>query len=186
MIVNKLELCRIIDTSVPTLNQLILKYGPQFPCVERGGPGREYQFEADDVVEFLRQKEEEAARAGAERDELMRQYTLPGVEVDAPGFSPADQLRLAQLRKLEREEQIRCGMLIEASELRAVLTDAFGRLGRDMSSAIEQVLRESNIPPTVIRSIRAQFDEARRGFVKKVGADLCEGGIPEAALENLL
>ena len=174
MIVNKTELCEIINTTIPTLDKLLRRH-EKFPIVERGNNGREYQFDVNAVVTFLEEREAERARAGAERDDLMRQYTLPVTADAEKNLTPGDLLQMAKLRQLERREQIEAGFLIEAAEARKELYSAFGDLRRDMGTAVRQALRNANIPEPVIRNIEASIADAQRRFVAKAQAALKAG-----------
>lgn len=171
MVVNKTELCEIIGTSIPTLDKLLRRY-ENFPVMDRGNSGKEYKFDADAVIAFLAEREAERVRAGAERDELMRQYSLPVMADTEKGLSPGDLLQLAKLRQIERRESIEAGFLVQVSEVRKALFNAFSDLRRDMASAVRQALRQANIPESVVRTVEASIADAQRKFVAKTQAAL--------------
>ncbi len=180
MLVNKDELAGIIKCSLPTLSALLKRWGDDFPCVQRGTNGRAYEFDPDAVVAFLTAKDEESRRAGAERDELMQQYTLPHTVADAPpGMKASDILALTRADKLRRDQAKEAGFLVPTTQVRQALNATFTRLRQQMSSAIRQACRESNIPEATIRTIEAKFAEAQRQFVRDTQRDLNADAMPD-------
>jgi len=158
--VNKAEMAGILSCSVPTLDKLIDRHGDNFPIMSRGGRGVEWKFDPEAVVEFLRRMEAEAVAAGQARDAVIEQFMLPGVAQEAAGVSPADMLRLAQVRRLETDQAIRAGFLIEVAALRPKFEDAFSKLRRESAAAIRSTLTDNAIPETIIRTIESRVNEA--------------------------
>ncbi len=186
--VNKTELAAILKTSLPTLDKLIREHGPAFPIVTRGTNGKSYSFDPAAVTAFLQSLEDARQAAGRAKDELMQQYTLPGVtDPEEARLTPGERVQLAKLREMERREKIEAGFLAEKSAVRAALFSAFATLRRDMRAAVRTSLRDANIPETVIRAVEARIDEAQRTFVATAKAALSEtdythGEQPEPAL----
>jgi phage terminase Nu1 subunit (DNA packaging protein) len=169
MFVNKVELSKILQCSLPTLDRLLERHAADFPIVARGSNGVEWKFDAEAVLAFLQAREAAAAAAGRARDDLMRQYTLPGTDdADSGTLSPANLLKLAQLRRLEREEQKEAGFLLQTTEVRPLLTNALAKFNRDLGTAIRQGMREHNVPDTTIRSVEARIAEAQRRIVAEL------------------
>ncbi len=165
--VNKAELASILKCSLPTLDKMLRQHGDAFPVIRRGTNGVEWQFDPAAVVAFLTELDQARIAAGQARDDLMRQYTLPGVsaEEETPGLTAGDRLKLAQLRKIEREEQISAGFLIETAKVRSIVSAVLINLRRDLTTGIRIPCRDANLPETVIRSIEARFADAQRNAV---------------------
>ncbi len=180
--VNKNELAKIISCSLPTLNALIDRHGDDFPIITRGTNGREYEFDADAVVAYLRAKDDAARQAGAEREELMRQYTLP-VETETPsaaaGLRPQELLALTRAEGLRRQQMRDAGFLVLVSDVRQTLTAAFIKLRQRQLQAVRQACRDSNIPEATIRTIEARIGEAQAEFVRETQRDLETGGLKD-------
>jgi phage terminase Nu1 subunit (DNA packaging protein) len=96
MDVNKQELADILRCALPTLDRLMARYGDSFPVVQHGAKGREYRFDPEAVISFVQAREAERRATDAQRDELMAQFTIPGIEPAAAGLKPSDQLALAR------------------------------------------------------------------------------------------
>ena len=176
---NKAELAEVIGCSLPTIDKLLRRHA-DFPVVKRGGNGSQYEFDPAAVTAFLTGIEEARIRAGAERDDLMQQYVLPGTDLpEDRGLTPSAQLTLAKLRILQRDEQKEAGFLIETSRVRATLTQTFATLTSATDAAIRQVCRDNHIPEPTIRAIEARVNEAKRRAVAELAA-LLE---PEAAAD---
>lgn len=183
LLVNKRELAkRILRTSLPTLDDLMGKY-PDFPIERQGSNGVEYLFDADRVVEFLRQKREDEARAAQQRQSLFEQFSLPIDDVapdEARALTPAQRAALARARLAERKLAIESGLLVSSAEMRQVLTMALGRLGKFLEQLPGQVARDHRLPEEVARAMRSRMDDARRVFVRDLKALLEESEEPEA------
>lgn len=168
--VNKRELAKLLKCSLPTLNELIDRY-PDFPVVKRGSNGVEWEFDAQEVIDFLRMKEEAENRAAAERASLFKQFSLP-IDAAAPegagDLSPSARRSLAEARLKERRLAIETGMLAEVPALRQNQTLVIGRLGRFFDNLPQQLAREFNLPEEVMRSMRKRLDDQRRGFVAEI------------------
>jgi phage terminase Nu1 subunit (DNA packaging protein) len=178
--VNKAELATVLSCSHPTVDRLIRRHGDAFPVIRQGGNGKEWQFDPAAVVLYLREVEAAAAAAGQARDALVEQYRLPGVAQEAPGVTPSDLLKLAQVRRLETEEAIRASFLIETPVLRPKLEDVFSRLRRENAAAVRSTLTDNAIPEAVIRTIESRINEAWNRSIDAVQAALTNGDDPAA------
>ena len=176
--VNKAEMAELLGTSTVTLDAWIRKK-PAFPIVERGARGVEWRFDPAAVMAFITAEREAAKAAGAARDEQLDQFKLPGVEDPAPGLSPADRVRLATLRKMETDEAIRNGFLLDKVQTRQLLTETLVRLRTDTTNAVVQILADHHIPETTTRSIMARIEDAQRQCVERLQAVL-KDGTPDA------
>ena len=166
------DLASVLGCSLPTAQKLTARY-PEMPVIERGGMGKSWRFDAEAVVEFLRERKREEESARIERGELLAQLVLPiGKPVDAAGreISYSDQLKAAQLRAALREEEKETGLLVSTVELGPKLRDLLRSLANNQSAALSAVQREHNIPEPVMAAIRAKFDNARTAFVRDAGA----------------
>lgn len=147
MRVNKLELSRLLNISVPTLNAWILKYADAFPVIERGTNGKDWAFDAIAVRAFLAGKQEEEQRSAAARNEQIRQLSLPmghnggpaiDGEVPPAPMRPADLLAMAKLRRMEREEAYECGRLVRVTELQATLDELTMTWDAELRTAVRR------------------------------------------------
>lgn len=180
--VNKQELARKLDVSIPTLSAWMAKW-PDFPVEERGSNGRDYRFDAPAVLAFLHDKRDEQLAARAEKDEQLAQLVFPGMEPDPaeaipPGLSIKDHRELLQIRRLQRQERELNRELVPAAELRALLLDAFATLNSRIHMAIRAAGREQNLSAATVSAIAARVVEAQRGAVADLQAQLSD---PHAA-----
>lgn len=175
LVVNKRELARrILECSLPTLNELIERY-PDFPIERKGSNGVEWEFDADGVVAFLAAKREAEARASDERNTLFAQFKLPIDEVAGEGaaeLSPAQRAQLATARLKERKLAVEAGMLVSVAEVRQSLHVALARFGKFLDVLPKQVGTQHNLPEEVQRSMRGRLDDERRRFVAEIQAFL--------------
>ena len=171
--VNKAELAHLLRVSLPTLTRWILKYGPDFPVVERGTNGRDYVFDPGTVIEFLRARQEEQARSLEEKDQQLTQLRLsidiPGVEAPPRG-SAKDELDAWRLRRIQREEAVAARALVPAAAVRDAFRTAFTRLSRDSQAFVRQLGREQQWPDPYIRAIEKRLAEQQRASVAALAA----------------
>ncbi|MBW4089910.1 MAG: terminase small subunit [Proteobacteria bacterium] len=169
MTVNKAELAHILRVSLPTLTRWILKYGPDFPVLERGTNGRDYAFDASAVSAFLRAQQEAQAASREEKDEQLAQLRLsidiPGVEAPPKATSPKEELDAWRLRRIQREEAVAAGALVPAASVRDAFRTVFARLSRDGQAFIRQVGREQRWPDPYIREMERRWGEQQRASV---------------------
>ena len=178
--VNKQRLADWLGVSLPTLSKWLLKYGAEFPVVERGSNGRDYAFDPAAVSAFLRAKQEEqAATKAATRaaiDEQLAQlrlpFDLPGVEPPPKATSPKDELIAWELRKRQRLEAEAAGQLVPAAAVRAAIAAMLGRISRDTHAFIRQLGREQGWPDALTRSIEKRLADQQRATVAALRADL--------------
>ena len=175
MIVNKQELSKILRCSLPTLDRLIERYRIGFPVVTPGSAGREWQFEVEDVLAFLKARKAADEAAGEGRDDLVGQYTLPATDdPDLAGMSPANLFKLAQLRKLEREQQKEAAFLVQVDKVRPLLIGALAKFHRDMVAGIRRIMLDQNIPEAAISGVEASIADAQRRLEKDLGSLLIQ------------
>lgn len=162
------ELAIRLGTTRQTVTAWLDKW-PDFPVHERGTNGREYKFDLAGVVTFLRARKEEEAANAAARDQALAQLTLPLDDekpAPAPGLSIRDQLDAQKLRKLQREDAIAEGRLVEVMPLIDHLGTAFQALHRSLHTAVRNAAREHNLPDAVARAIDGHIAETQRAFVR--------------------
>ena len=166
MLVNKRELARVIQCSLPTVDRLIERHGERFPIVARGTLGREWQFDAQAVVDFLREVDREQEAAGAARDAELQQFVLPlgAVEEETKGLKPTDLLALAKVREAQRREAREVGFLVETAEVRQALGSAFARLAVRLRSELRQAAQDHNLPDAVTRALLERVASVQRDF----------------------
>lgn len=148
-VVNKRELARILEISVPTLDETIARFHNSFPIVERGWNGRSWRFDVDAVIAFLREKQDER-----KRDALLAQYRLP-IQADGPGappsLTPAQQFMMAKLRKLQRDEEYELGRLTRVSEVKESLTQMLIAWRELLHARLREFAEARGIEPTLAR-----------------------------------
>jgi phage terminase Nu1 subunit (DNA packaging protein) len=173
--VNKRELARLLGVSLPTLTEMIDRY-PDFPVEGRGTNGREWEFDAEKAVRFVRDKRDQTARAREDEQAFFRQFTLD-VDVVAEeerGLRPADRERLAKARMAERKLALEAGMLVSVAEVRQILAGAVARFARSLDGLPSQIAREYGLPEEVARSMRQSIDDWRRAMVTDLRQVLTE------------
>lgn len=173
VLVSKRELCRVLRISRPTLDAWIDRYGDAFPIAERGANGREYQFDAEAVIDFLRAEQERQAAARAQRDEALAQLMLPlpagpAPAADAPSLD--DRLKAARLNALLLDEEERAGRLVSATEVEDRLTSVFAVLARELAAFLRQLAREQNWPDAVLLAAERRLAEVQHTAVTAASA----------------
>jgi phage terminase Nu1 subunit (DNA packaging protein) len=146
----------------------MIKRWADFPIIERGGPGKEWQFDGEQVVAFLQAKRDEEESAQAQKNELLAQLTLPIGRKDMSGraISIDDEIKAAKLRALQRDELKEAGFLVPTLEVRTALERALRRFGQALDSAVDRAARKHNLPDAIKRSLESEFADARIGFVR--------------------
>ena len=176
MLVNKRELAPLLGVTIPTVDRW-LRMWPEFPVTERGGPGQPWGFDPEAAQAFVAGKREAADHAKLERSERLAQFALPlfdGAEppVAAGARSAGELLALARLRRLQREEAIAAGRLVDARRAAETLAAVFGRLGRDLRAGLRRIVAAHGIPADAAAEIEAAFAEQQRAAVRRLQADL--------------
>lgn len=174
ILANKRELARILRCSLPTLAKLI-DDNPDFPVVGRGSNGVEWQFDAERVIEFIREKRDEARdqaqQSLEEKAAYFGQFSLPIDDVvpeEAKGLSPTQRASVAKARLIERKLAVETGMLVPVAELRQILQGAFMKLGRSLDGLPVLLARQHGLPEEVARAMRSSIDDFRRTFVNEL------------------
>src|SRR5579862_9714300 len=168
MLVNKRELAVILGCSLPTLDKMIRQHR-NFPTVRRGSPGVDWGFEAETVIEFIRQKREEARhdaeRALEEKAAYLDQFALPIddlVPESERGLSPNQRAALARARLAERKLAMESGMLVPVAELRQGLTAVWSHLGKRFDDLPRLLGTECDLSPETQERMRSYLDSWRR------------------------
>ena len=183
--VNKQRLAEWLQVSLPTLSKWLLKYGEDFPVIERGSNGRDYAFDPAAVAAFLRAKQQEQAadRAAAKAaiDDQLAQLRLP---FDLPGADPSpktasikDELAAWELRRRQRQEAEAAGQLVPAAAVRDALSAVLGRISRDTHALIRQLGREQGWPDALTRSLEKRLADQQRATVAALHSTL--GAVPD-------
>lgn len=169
VVVNKQELAHWLGVSLPTLGRWMLKYGAEFPILERGSNGRDYQFDASAVSAFLRAKQQEQAASKAEQDEQLSQlrlpFDLPGIEPPPKATSAKEEIEAWKLRKMQREEAEAAGKLVPAAPVADGLRALLARISRDQHAFIRQLGRELSWPDPFVRQVERRMAEQQRATV---------------------
>ena len=171
--VNKQRLAQWLGVSLPTLSKWLLRYGPEFPIVERGSNGRDYAFDPAAVSTFLRQKQEQQASSKAASkaaiDEQLAQirlpFDLPDVEPPPKATSTKDELLAWELRKRQRQEAEAAGQLVSAVAMRSAITALLGRISRDTHAFVRQLGREQGWPDALTCSVERRLADQQRATV---------------------
>ena len=179
LLLNKRELASATGVSVVTITNYLDRY-PDFPVVQAGTNGREWQFDVFAVRAFLEAEAVKERTADARRHEAIAQLGLalvPGAEDKTVTLAP--QERLAHLRALKAEDDLRIqrGFLVSVPELRQVQTAAIAKWNGAVHAAIRQASRDFNLPDAVGRALVERIAEAQRAFVRELQA---EAGMTDA------
>lgn len=176
--VNKAELAHWLRVSLPTLGRWMLRYGADFPVIERGTNGRDYAFDPQAVATFLEAKRQEQEQSRGERDEQLAQLRLaldlPTAEPPPKTATTKDEIEAWRLRRLKREEAERAAQLVPADGVADALRAALGRLSRDMHAFVRQIGREQNWPDAYTRAVETRLAEQQRASVASLRTILAE------------
>jgi phage terminase Nu1 subunit (DNA packaging protein) len=177
--VNKRELARILGVSLPTIGAWLDRY-PEFPVLQSGTNGREYQFDAVAVRDFMAIKDAEEERLEKEREAAIAQLGLPleeQTEDGAGALKPRE--RLDHVRAISAEDKLRQerGFLVSVPAARQAMTAAVARWNRAIHARIRQDGRDFNLPDAVVRALLAGVAETQHQFVRELGYD---AGLTEA------
>ena len=187
MQVNKRELAPLLGVTIPTLDRWLTLWA-DFPVVTRGGPGAQWSFEAEAACDFVARKREADQRAAAERANRLAQMALPLFDRESPvplggATTAAEALTLARLRRIQREEAVANGRLVDAQRATDLLADTFGRLGRGLRSALRQILEAHRLPAGLVREIETAFAEHQRQAVVAIGRQFGEPVTPAVEID---
>lgn len=172
-------MAQALRVSVPTLRALIKRHD-DFPVVERGAKGVPWQFDPAEVIAFVKRKKDEEAAAGAAKDDLLAQFSMPledVVPIEERGLSPTDRRALAQAMLKEDELAKQRGFLVLKTDLRVTLTECWAQLGQGLQAIPGIVGRRHNLPDQVVRDIRALISAQQRAIHAKL-ADMLQPGTP--------
>jgi phage terminase Nu1 subunit (DNA packaging protein) len=174
--VNKAALAHWLGVSLPTLGRWMLRYGPEFPVLQTGTNGRDYQFDAAAVADFLRTKQAEQTAAKSAADEQLAQlrlpFDLPGAEPPPKASSTKDEIEAWKLRKMQREEAEAAKKLVPAEAMRSAISSVLGRISRDSHAFLRQIAREHNWPPAMTASLEKRLADQQRATVAALRAQL--------------
>ncbi|WP_428484896.1 hypothetical protein [Rhodopila sp.] len=171
MRVNKSEIARLLGCSLPTVNAYLVRYGEDFPVLDRGGRGRDWRFDHEAVVAFLDGKRADEAAADADRQAALQQAMLPlghngGPPMDAePSLRPAELLALMKVRRLQREEAYACGRLVEASKVQHALQDLLATWNRELHQALRRFGRERGLADDLVVDLTETLSGCQRRTV---------------------
>ena len=176
--VNKAQLAHWLGVSLPTLGRWMLRYGADFPVIERGTNGRDYAFDPQAVALFLQARRDEQAQATGERDEQLAQLRLaldlPTAEPPPKAATTKDEIEAWKLRRLMREEAERAQQLVPADGVADALRAALARLSRDMHAFVRQIGREQNWPDAYVRAVESRLADQQRASVASLRTILAE------------
>lgn len=191
-LVSKRELCVILRISRPTLDSWLDRQS-DFPVVERGGNGKEWQFDAAEVVSYLREKKDQEQRDAAERAERLQQFALPidhvAADAEAASLTPQQRAALARARQLERELARGSGLLVPTADVRLALQSAITRLTNHLHSMVLQLARKHQWSPMVLRDAQGMLRDGRESFIRDLrefSPDATGGVEPQPAEPALL
>ena len=176
---NKRELARALNVSLPTIAAWMDRY-PDFPVLQEGTNGREYQFDPLAVRDFMAEKAAEEERAELEKAAAIAQLGLPlqdQSDTQSDVLKPRD--RLDHVRAMSAEDKLRIerGFLVSVPAQRQAMTSAISRWNRALHAAVRQCGRDFNLPDAVVRALGERLSETQRQFVRELGA---EAGLPGA------
>ncbi|MBR0649525.1 hypothetical protein GXW78_07630 [Roseomonas terrae] len=180
--VNLEEMADKLRISLPTMRRMVRKYR-DFPVVAEGGNGIAWQLDPEAVIDFVQRMRDEETASRAERDELLAQISLPIDDMLPPEqhvLSSSDRLKLAQARLKEIELQKQASQLVNKSEIRGPLSEAFTVLVQFFLGQPAQQGRRYNLPEAVVRDMRRDNEAQLRILHRK----LCDILSPVEALPD--
>ena len=168
--VNKRELGKLLGISAPTLDAR-LDDEPDFPIVQRGGPGVPWEFRTDDVVAYERarlsaRKAEDRARAEALAKIEPGMFAPEDEGPESPLQTPQQRLASARAAQAERKLAQEARLLVHTGEVKQALVDLFADLGRKLDRLPQDLVRKFNLPSDMSRHIKAELDDWRRKSVE--------------------
>lgn len=169
--VNRDEMARLLRVSPPTLTKMLKDY-PDLPVASGGSRGVPYEFDAEAVIAWRREKVEQAKQAATERDELIAQFEFLA-EPDEPSAlaqTPAQRVQIAKAIELERKLARDAGQLVDTASIRQALQIALTVLGKRLDNMPAQIGRKYNLPEPVQREMRREIDEMRSATVRDIKA----------------
>ncbi|MDE1905038.1 MAG: terminase small subunit [Rhodospirillales bacterium] len=173
---NKTELAHFLKVSLPTLTRWLLRW-PDFPVVDRGTNGKEWEFDPEAVATFLRGRQEEEALARENRDQTLAQLALPMDLGGAPPRNSAkEELDAWRVRRIQREEAERAGRLVPAAAVADAVRMVLARIGQDTARFLRQVAREQSWPEAYLRDVEKRLRESQRATVTALDQVFGEDG----------
>lgn len=170
VLVNKVELARLLGISVPTLSARIDQHA-DFPIVQPGTNGVEWRFDPVAVRDFLARKDAERELADAARREALNsQFALPIQAPDTAGgaLTPQQRLALAKAHQVERDLARDAAMLVVTSEVRIALNAAFGLLSRHIDSIALDLAKDLSLSPDRAAALKARLADAKASFRREI------------------
>ena len=171
--VNKKELAKIMDVSLPTLDRLIDRYD-DFPIEQKGGNGQDYSFHAKEVKTFLDGQRALEEKSLADRADLLLDLNiaLPGHEDGGTGITPNQELSLVRAERERRKLQRESGLLVDIASIRQLMTPVFVNLGQFMTNVPGRLGKRFNLPAEVVDAMSDEMADELRRVVAKLQDDL--------------
>lgn len=164
------KMAAALGVSLPTMRRLIMRYD-DLPVLDRGGNGKPWAFDPEAVIAFVQTRRAEEAAGRAQRDELLAQISLPMEELIPPeerSLSAADRLKVAQAMLKEDEVAKQRGFLVQTTEMRQRLTEAWTPLNQFLQSLPSAIGRRHNLPDAVVRDIRRLVEQQQRELHRRL------------------
>jgi phage terminase Nu1 subunit (DNA packaging protein) len=171
--VNKKELARLLDVSLPTLDKMIEDHA-DFPVEQRGTNGCEWQFDPARVKAWS-----DAQKAKADADYQARMQALGRLDFEGAtrkgGATDAHaQLALTRAERERRKLMQEAGLLIDVASLRATQAPVVQDLVVFLDGLADQIGRRFALAPGTIEDMRAMIEHGRNKFLE--GMDAALGG----------
>lgn len=182
--VNKRDLAVLLQVTAPTLDRWI-ECWKGFPVVERGARGRGWRFDPIAVLAFVEERRGADRRAEEEREADLDALDLPLDDDDgrkAGTLSPADQLAMARVARLRREEAEQAGKLVSREEIEAALAEGLPELLRAVRDAVRAWCGAQGVPAEETRSFDAAIARGWTTTVRELQARMRAGEDDEAYL----
>jgi phage terminase Nu1 subunit (DNA packaging protein) len=183
LLVNKRELRRVLDVSLPTLNDMIDHY-PEFPVVTRGALGQEWQFDPVAVTSWrAAQTAADNAASAARAAQLQRQFALPIDEISGEeiGESLSQRLKRNQVRAIEQKLARDLGETMLRGAVEQAATAVCSKVGNALNGIARTVGHAHNLPDQVTTALQQSIDEIRAQMVADILDWLAQDG--EGGLE---
>jgi phage terminase Nu1 subunit (DNA packaging protein) len=165
----KRDLCAALKWTRPRLD-LRLKTDANFPVLSRGTRAGGWAFDLDAVIAYLAAEPRAAATAAPVID-------MPKQPAVHRGEATARQRRdEVQTEFLSDRLRMRRGELVEADEVRIVISTMLARLGSGLDGIPDAIIKRLALPEEHASVMREILDGLRRGMVDDLRALLTVNG----------
>ncbi|NNM56318.1 terminase small subunit [Acidocella sp.] len=164
---NLKEMAAALSVSVPTLSTWVRRY-PGFPVIQHGSKDRPWKFDPEAVVGYIQARDQASQAATRERNRKHAEMIASPVNAPRAGMSLDDELKVAKIRALLREEAKETRQLVPVAEVTQALEWVLGRLQNTMTDRLQRIVATHNLPDAVRVDFLRYLDEGSSTFMREV------------------